>query len=131
MHLYFIDKEHETMFYSLIDTDSDRIYYMPLMYLLTMDRECRKHIKQIYNFEERCIIPDCLAAAWVTGSSRRTLNLAFNLYTDNTAFTDNVAACSISNIFDYSAEYNFYYWNAIKMRYRIDEENTNICINIE
>lgn len=120
MKISFIDTEHEKMFYSLIDEDSDKTYYIPLMYLLTMDNVTRKHIKQIYNFDEKCINPDCLKAEWITSSAIRTISLAFNLYTDNTLFTDNQTMCTINNIFNYSAEYNTYYINAIQMRYNID-----------
>lgn len=122
MKISFIDNEHEKMFYSLIDEDSDQTYYIPLVYLLTMDNVTRKHIKQIYNFDEKCINPDCLSAEWITSSSKRTISLAFQMYTDNTLFTDNPNDCTISNIFNYSAEYNAYYINAIQIRYNIDND---------
>lgn len=95
-------------------------YYKSLAYLLTFDDICYNHINEIFDFKRGCIIPDCLVKPWVTGTSKRTLILAFNLFTSGTGFLqDNSFECTPDNIFGYGSGYEPYYWQAIKIRYNI------------
>ena len=69
----------------------------------------------LYDFEDGCIHSDALAAAWQTGTSMKTTRLAFNLFTDNTAWTDDPEWLAPVELF--SCEYAPYYWQALKIRF--------------
>ena len=84
-------------------------------YLVTLDPVCCDHIRKLYDFEDGCIHSDALTAAWQTGTSMKTTRLAFNLFTDNTAWTD--APERLSPVELFSCDYAAYYWQAIKIRF--------------
>ena len=44
-------------------------------------KKIRAHFKQIYNIETGYIKSECLYEEWTTGSGRKIIRLAFNLYT--------------------------------------------------
>lgn len=116
--MIFKDERHESLFWSILDEmDNDDVYHTALAYLIALDNVCRKHVNEIYNFEEHLIRPACLCRGWQTGTSIKTTLLAFNLYTDHTAFCKNneVSYCSVANIF--CCSYAPYYWQALKIRY--------------
>lgn len=119
MKIKFIDEAHQNAFNSLISKCNADIYTMPLVYLITLDRVCREHIDEIFDFKTNCLKPECLIKGWITGSANRTLHLAFNLFNGGTLFTDTPENCTVANIFDYSAEYGEYYIQAIKLRYNL------------
>lgn len=55
---------------------------LALVYLLGLLKVTREHIRDIFDFENDEIKPACLSYAWVTPLARRTIMLAFNLYTN-------------------------------------------------
>lgn len=114
----FKDKYQETLFYLIMQKmNCNDVYRQSVAYLIALDDVCRDHVEEIYDFEEQCINPKCLEKAWQTGTSRKTIRLAFNLYTDSTCWCndDEVSACSVSDIF--CCSYAPYYWEAVKIRY--------------
>jgi len=55
--------------------------YSAMFYLLAMDENTRKHINDIFDFEEHSIKPRGLfSAPWQTQTTRSTIRLAFNLF---------------------------------------------------
>lgn len=72
-----------------------------------------------------CIKPECLYEEWTTGSGRKIMRLAFNLYTGWTptirAFSDErekLEECSRYSINElFCCDYAPYFWEAIKLRY--------------
>lgn len=84
--IIFIDKEHEKAFYKYMEE-----FHIPkgwdelvaLIYLLTITADCRHYILDCYDPKERCIKPAALKHSWVTGTDRRVIRLAFNLFTGN------------------------------------------------
>lgn len=55
--------------------------YSAMFYLLALDDNTRKHINDIFDFAEHSIKPRGLFnAEWLTGGSRKTIRLAFNLF---------------------------------------------------
>lgn len=116
----FYDEEHENAFYSLLDrmNAADRdVYRQALAYLLTLDTVCSEHIDQMYDFAERCIIPDCLTEGWQTGTSIKTTRLAFNLFNGGLGWCDEEDKCLVTPAELFCCEYAPYYWEAIKLRY--------------
>lgn len=85
--MIFRDKTHKQEFEALVERmNADRnrnrdVYRVALAYLITADKVCSEHIDNIYDFEERCIIPACLNKGWQTGTSLKTCRLALNLFT--------------------------------------------------
>lgn len=93
------------------------------MYLLSSDIDIFNNITDVFNFEERLISPyDYAAKPWQTGSSIRTVKLAYNLFNgctinghdkDSPYYTE--SSSSVSDIFDYG---NLdIYLTALKIRY--------------
>ena len=113
----FLDAEHEAAFDELLSRmRSNDVYRRTLAYLLTLDEVCRRHIDDLYDFEENCIKPDtAFDHGWQTGTSRKTTRLAYNLYTDSTGWCDDAGSCSVSEIM--CCSYAPYYWQAIQIRY--------------
>ena len=116
----FYDEAHEQSYIALMQrmgvTERD-VYRAALAYLITLDRVCREYIDNIYDFSDRCIVPECLNEGWQTGTSRKTTLLAFNLFTGHTNWApeDYAADCTPDYIF--CCSYAPYYWAAIKLRY--------------
>lgn len=76
------DSDH-FLFYNGLVTDTnagDDPCRKALLYALGLTEETRRHVRELYDFKERCIIPEGLDKPWQTGSSTRVTRLAFNLY---------------------------------------------------
>lgn len=128
--MIFKDKQHESYFYHFIDkmqlsySDPERI---ALAYLLALSEDCRNHIRDLYDFEERVILLEGLEKAWQTHTSLRTTRLAFNLYNgycyDGQTYkgSDGQKKDLPSRYFTpveiFCCSYAPYYWQAIKIRY--------------
>lgn len=113
----FVNGFHEQKYEALIERmgAGNDVYRKALAYLITADEECSKHIEQIYDFDDRCIKLECLNSSWNTSTSRKTLNLAFNLYTGCTDWADSASDCAVADIFCCCLAP--FYWEAIKLRY--------------
>ena len=117
MNILFRDKRNEELFYEILEKmgitpeyDSERA---AVAYLISMDNVCREHVSEIYNFDECCIRLSALGKGWLTGSSRRTLLLAFNLYN---GYVPEDGCADVQYIFSYNS-YLTYYLEAIKIRF--------------
>lgn len=116
--MQFRDDDHKARYEDLMqrmataEWDANRSAFA---YLVTLDTVCRDHIRDLYDFEDGCIHSDALAAAWQTGTSMKTTRLAFNLFTDNTAWTDDPERLAPVELF--SCDYAPYYWQAIQIRF--------------
>lgn len=118
----FIDNEHEQKYQAVVTamgcSDTD-VYRLALAYLLTLDYTCRNHLHNLYNFEDRCIIPSGLNADWQTSTSRQTTRLAFNLFTGSVGWglegEDNPFDHAVGTMF--ASSYAIYYVEALKIRY--------------
>lgn len=114
----FYDDDHKSRYEDLMqrmaaaDWDANRSAFA---YLVTLDSVCCNHIHDLYDFEDGCIHSESLTAAWQTGTSMKTTRLAFNLFTDNTLWTDEPEHLSPVELF--SCDYAPYYWQAIKIRF--------------
>lgn len=114
----FRNEYHETLFWVIMQKMSrDDSYHKAIAYLIALDDVCKSHVEDIYDFKKRCIIPDCLTKSWQTGTSMKTIRLAFNLFTGHINWCPDYmkAECTPENIF--RSEYAPYYWEAIKLRY--------------
>lgn len=55
-------------------------YHRALAYLISLNDTCSAHVNEIFSFSDDAIKPECLNAAWQTGTSTKTCRLAFNLW---------------------------------------------------
>lgn len=87
----FLDDSHKEAYNELmqrIGVNGQDIERVALAYLFTLDTVCRKHINELYDFEDGCIRCSALGAEWQTGTSLKTSRLAFNLFTGGTIWTE-------------------------------------------
>lgn len=123
MKIKFFDEEHERYFYAFCDMfneDTDEYHYA-VAYLLALDTECRKHYKDIFDFDENIIKPECLTAAWQTGTSSKTTRLMLNLWNGYCSEGESSEEEQPSDYYTpyhlFACSYAPYYWQAIKLRY--------------
>ena len=115
--MIFRDEKHNDDYVNLIDmmkAEND-VERKALAYLITADTVCNRHIKRIYDFENRCIIPECLNEEWNTQTSLKTIKLAFNLFNGGTMWADDTESITPFNIFD--SELLSYYIQALQIRF--------------
>ena len=80
-NMNFLDDRHEKQFYEFVSNmSSDDSYHTSMAYLLSLDRDCREHVVELFDFENDRIKPNGQYADWQTGTSIRTTRLAFNLW---------------------------------------------------
>ena len=126
MELTYINEKHRA-FYEEHTTNGGDIYRDCLWYLLGVAEDTREHWREIYDTEERAIIPECLRAGWQTSSSGALVRLAFDLYhgdpvvlsgaEDLNGQVEELTAYSVSGVFGRLHEYLPYAIQAIAMRY--------------
>lgn len=128
--MIFKDDRHENAFYQILDrmqlsySDPERT---ALAYLLALNEDCRSHINDLYDFEERVILPEGLDQEWQTHTSLKTTRLAFNLYngycydgqtyTDPEGYENDLPSKYYCPVYLFACSYGPYYWEAIKIRY--------------
>ena len=80
-NIRFAGKEHENFYYDMLSAAGNTdVYHRAFFYTMGISKETRDHIRPLFNFEENCIKPQNLAAAWQTGGTTRLCRLAFNLW---------------------------------------------------
>ena len=128
--MIFKDNKHESYFYHFIDkmklrhSDPERV---ALAYLLALNEDCRSHINDLYDFEERVILPEGLEQEWQTHTSLKTTRLAFNLYNGycydgqtykgSDGYEMDLPSRYFTPVEIFCCSYAPYYWQAIKIRY--------------
>lgn len=116
--ILFIDQEHQQLFFALCalmeQVNYLDEYHQAAAYLLSMDKVCRTHYKNLFDFEGDRIKPEGIAEEWQTSTSLRTTRLMFNLWNGHTDEAEGEKYTPY-NIFDCS--YAPYYWQALKLRY--------------
>ena len=100
-------------------------YHLALVYCLGINKDCRQHIEEIFDFDMGGIKPECLDSGWLTSGSNRVIRLAFNLYTNGMPIADEKMDTEerLSESAKYAVDEIFcsadakYFWQAIKFRY--------------
>jgi len=123
--IYFKSLEHQKFYEACMNKSKNQdSYHKALFYTLGINEESRKHIDEIFDFENDSIKISCLKKEWVTSSSKRAIYLAFNLYTDGfpTIYEDTNKNDIYSEALEYSVSYIFideegyYFVEAIRLR---------------
>lgn len=124
----FADDTHWLNFTEIINQmQQSDVYHMAVAYLLALDTVTRRHVSDIFDFDEDCIRPDAIHKPWQTDTSRKTTRLAFNLwngccsdgqtYTDEDGYSKDLPSCNYGVGAIFSCSYAPFYWEAIKIRY--------------
>lgn len=97
--MLFKDIEHEKRYYVFgLQMKAKDCYHKALAYLLTLDENIysnEERLKACFDLENDSIHPEVLNEPWITGTDRRILTLAFNLWNGNTpADVSDVFSCS-------------------------------------
>ncbi len=110
--LKFCSAEHEEFYYKqLAKCRYNDSYHQALIYALGITENIRNNFGKVYDIEEDEIKPRFKNREWLTGTDKRTLKLAFNLFNDGNK-------CDISDAFSYSGM-SLYYLQAIALRYEV------------
>lgn len=122
MSVLFRDSQHEKRYTELLQRmQTADEYHRPLAYLLALDSVCSAHAAEIFDFEADAIKPDALCAEWQTGTSCKTVRLAFNLW--NNFVFDDAESESPSGLYApenlFSCDFMEYYFQAIRMRFSV------------
>lgn len=104
--------------YLLSMPDKD-CYHMALAYIMgLLDDMGDQHGIRLYDKDKDCIRPETLHEAWQTGASVKATRLAFNLFTDETMWSDpeDIAKLSPAEIFS-NAQWRPYFIEAVRIRF--------------
>jgi hypothetical protein len=116
----FKDSEHEEAFNNFMakakvqDYDKERT---ALFYTLALFDDTRKHINDLYDFEENWIELDGLHKGWQTGGTTKATKLAFNLYNNWHGEDGENEDYSPLELFSVSTEYRNYMLLAVQIRF--------------
>lgn len=120
----FANEDHQTRYEILLEaylgekgTRYRDPYREQLAYLIALDNDCYNHRKDLYDEEERCIIPEGTSKAWQTSTSLKVTRLAFNLYTSSLLWCEEEerSYCTPDDLF--SCCYAPYFVEALKIRH--------------
>jgi len=116
----FRNLEHEKGFHDFIkkaeiqDWDKERT---SLFYILALFEETRRHINDLYDFEENCIKCEGVKEAWQTGGTTKATKLAFNLFNDFRGDDREKENYSPLELFSLDTDYRNYMLMAVQIRF--------------
>ena len=88
MEILFRTEEHEAHYGEILSKmKSQDCYHRAIAYLFALDDCCYEHLDLLFDFKDDGIIVDGVNGGWHTGSSKRTVRLAFNLWNDYMALS--------------------------------------------
>lgn len=107
--MMFLDREHQRRYFGILhQMRSNGPEYVSFAYLVSL---VNAPIKDCFDFATSCIKTDMLDCSWITGTSRRVLTLAQNLWNFNNS-------ADVSDVFSYvGEEYAEFMFYAIKIRF--------------
>lgn len=115
--IVFKSEEHKQFYNEKLGKSSSKdCYHKALFYTLGITEDTRKHFNTIFDMGADSIIPESVHADWVTGTDRRAMRLAFNLFTcDVPEDPNNARLYTVAEIFDYGCTQ--YFLQAIALRF--------------
>lgn len=126
MTMEFKNIEHENFYNEHISKcTSQDSYHKALLYTLGISENTRNHIDQLFDFNTNCLKMDWSKYGWLTGTDKKVILLAFDLYNCGQPtinrfkkLSDQIDEAKLyapSNLFN--CEYAFYFVEALKIRY--------------
>lgn len=122
----FVDRLHRKFYVDYLPLCSSQdVYHKALIYCIGISTETRYRINEIFDLKRNSIKTGCLNAGWQTGSTRKVIRLAYNLYCNGTPSSDDYQNLEdqIDECRQYAADKLFccpyapYFWQAIQLRY--------------
>lgn len=113
--MIFYNNDHKRFYYhSLKKCKVQDTYHQSLFYVLGIDKDCRNHIDDLYDFDRNQIKLKGLEKAWHTSGSFQVSLLAFNLFN---GYVDekNIRQSTPYELF--ACEYSSFFIEAVKIRY--------------
>lgn len=89
-------------------------YHKALFYTFGIDKDCRYHIDELFDFKNDCIKKAGLRGPWQTSGSDLTTRLAFNLWN---GFVQDGFENESTPYELFACEYAPYFFEAIQLRY--------------
>ena len=113
--MIFYNNEHKNFYYSSLEKCSIYdTYHKALFYALGIDKDCRSHINDLYDFHSHQIKIEGLDHAWHTSGSYQSLLLAFNLFN---GFVNEERQIDSTPYHLFAGEYGAFFIEAVKLRY--------------
>ena len=117
-NILFQDETHKQFFNSMLEK-ADRggdVYHEAFFYLMGLTEETRRHISQMYDFKDHCLIFEGLNQGWQTGTTIMICRLAINLF--NGYCGDDPRSAQHYTPYElFCCSYQRYMFEAIKLRY--------------
>ena len=77
----YFNNEHKKAYHLAIEKSGiNDVYHQSLFYTLTIDKDCREHINDLYDFNRNSIKLSGLDKSWHTSGSINTALMGFNLF---------------------------------------------------
>lgn len=116
MDMIKFNSEAHELFYKemLLRTNQSDVYYQAFFYCMGICDTTRKHIEELFDFEESCIKPEQLHQPFQTGTSYKVTRMAFNLWND---YVEEGAESLTTPSSLFACEYAAEFHQAIKLRF--------------
>ncbi len=103
----FTDDKHQEFYIAMMArVKRNDCYHRAFFYVIGLTDDTRRHIKDLFDFEEDGIKPEGLEKGWQTSGSSRICRMAFNLWggyveggAEAETTPDNLFACSFAPYF--------------------------------
>lgn len=121
MEIIFRNPQHEKRYADFLQRmQTADEYHKAVAYLLALDSVCSDHAAEIFDFDSDSIKPDAISAHWMTGTSCKTVRLAFNLWN---GFAFDGDSDEISKDFTpesiFCTDLMIYFFEAVKLRFPV------------
>lgn len=111
----FNSKEHEMFYGEMLNrTKGDDVYYRAFFYCMGVCPTTRKHIDDLFDFNEGCIMLENIHQPYQTGTSYQVTRMAYNLWN---SYVEEGYASSTTPSSLFACEYANEFSEALKIRY--------------
>jgi hypothetical protein len=114
-NIKFNSKEHEMFYGEMLErVKRDDVYYKAFFYCMGACETTRKHIDDLFDFREGCIIPENIHQPYQTGTSYQVTRMAYNLWN---GYVEEGAESSTTPSSLFACEFASDFHEALKIRY--------------
>lgn len=114
-NIKFNSKEHEMFYGEMLErAKRDDVYYKAFFYCMGVCETTRKHIDDLFDFKEGCILPENIHQSFQTGTSYQVTRMAYNLWN---GYVEEGYEMSSTPSALFACEYANEFNEALKIRY--------------
>jgi len=114
-NIKFNSKEHEMFYGEMLErVKREDVYYKAFFYCMGVCETTRKHIDDLFDFNEGCIMPENIHQPYQTGTSYQVTRMAYNLWN---GYVEEGAENSTTPSSLFACEYASDFHEALKIRY--------------